>query len=152
MDKHRSIHCESLSQPPSAVSMCRGSAVEVAVSLEVSLEAATVEAAETATGPLGSGSSSWALPAGSASNLVDEDGSWNPSCFLYRDTLILFHCYVCSPECPPKICAKGNRVECLEIKTREKKKHCIQMKQSMINSEMLLGFGCWVASRVQKKT
>lgn len=34
-----------------AVSLCRGSAVEVAVSLEVSLEAATVEAAETATGP-----------------------------------------------------------------------------------------------------
>ena len=151
MDKHRSIHCESLSQPPSAVSMCRGSAVEVAVSLEVSLEAATVEATETATGPLGSGSSSWPL-CGSASNLVNEDGGWNPSCFIQRyiDTVPLL--YVCSSECPPKICAKGNRVDCLEIKTREKKKHCIQMKQSMINSEMLLGFGCWVASRVQKKT
>ena len=26
--------------------------------------------------------------------------------------------------------AKGNRVECLEIKTREKKKRCIQMKHN----------------------
>lgn len=114
MDKHRSIRWESLSQPPSAVSMCRGSAVEVAVSLEVSLEAATVEAAETATGPsttcttgtvplgplepsashtchaLGSGSSSWAL---SGSAWLTKMAVEIPHA-LYKDTLILFHCYL----------------------------------------------------------